>query len=78
MNAESSSSAKADSQEAGSPRSQKSVESLSPIRVDTEPRQPVNTEMQVSVPLVRLTIDLPEISPHSLQGRLRDDKTHDG
>ena len=60
VNAESSSSAKADSQEAGSPRSQKSVESLSPIRVDTEPRQPVNTEMQVSVPLVRLTIDLPE------------------
>ena len=60
VNAESSSSAKADSQEPGSPRSQKSMESVSPIRVDTEPRQPVNTEMQVSVPLVRLTIDLPE------------------
>ena len=60
VNAESSSSAKADSQEPGSPRSQKSMESVSPIRVDTEPRQPVNTEMQVSVPPVRLTIDLPE------------------
>jgi hypothetical protein len=60
VNAGSSSSAKADSQEAGSPRSQKSVESLSPIRLDTELRQPVNTEIQVSVPLVRLTIDLHE------------------
>jgi hypothetical protein len=59
VNAESSSSAKADSQ-AGSPRSQKSMESVAPIPVNTEPRQPVNTEMQVSVPLVRLTIDLPE------------------
>ena len=54
------------------------MESVSPIRVDTEPSQPVNTEMKVSVPPVRLTIDLPKISPHSLQGRVRDDQTQDG
>ena len=70
MNAESTNSAKADSRD-GNPHSQKSMESVSPIRVDTEPSQPVNTEMKVSVPPVRLTIDLPGISRHSLQCRAR-------
>jgi hypothetical protein len=52
--------AKPDSQEHGNPVSQKSGNTTSHIAVDAEIRQSVNTEMRVSAPVVRLTIDLPE------------------
>lgn len=52
VDAESSLSANPDLQQHGNTNSQ--------IGVDTEVRHPVNTEMRTSVPVVRLTIDLPE------------------
>ncbi|ABE61461.1 hypothetical protein Nham_0571 [Nitrobacter hamburgensis X14] len=60
VNAESSFSAKADSREHGNPFSQKHDNTDAQVVVDTEVRHSVNTETRISVPIVRLTIDLPE------------------
>jgi len=52
--------AKPDIQQHGNTASQQTGNTDSQITVDAEIRQPVNTDMRISVPVVRLTIDLPE------------------
>lgn len=62
VDAESSLSANPDLQQHGNTASQQTGNTDSQIAVDAEIRQPVNTETRVSTPIVRLTIDLPEVT----------------
>lgn len=62
VNAESSPSANPDLQEHGNTVSRQTENTESQIAVNTEARQSVNTEMRIAAPVVRLTIDLPELT----------------